>query len=93
MIPRYTLPEMGAIWSEATRFRLFVEVEVAVVRARARRLPGWSPWTVADPPVGLTSPASSRRVVVLPAPLGPRNPWTSPVRTVMSSPSSARVRP
>ena len=37
MIPRYTLPEMGAIWSEATRFRLFVEVEVAVVRARARR--------------------------------------------------------
>jgi adenylosuccinate lyase len=37
MIPRYTLPEMGAIWSEATRFRLFVEVELAVVRARARR--------------------------------------------------------
>ncbi|HEV3012379.1 MAG TPA: lyase family protein, partial [Actinomycetota bacterium] len=37
MIPRYTLPEMGAIWSEATRFKLFVEVEVAVVRARARR--------------------------------------------------------
>jgi adenylosuccinate lyase len=28
---------MGAIWSEATRFRLFVEAEVAVVRARARR--------------------------------------------------------
>ena len=37
MIPRYTLAEMGAIWSEATRFRLFVEVEVAVVRARVRR--------------------------------------------------------
>src|SRR5918992_4985921 len=37
MISRYTLPEMGAIWSEATRFRLFVEVELAVVRARARR--------------------------------------------------------
>jgi adenylosuccinate lyase len=37
MIPRYTLPEMGAIWSETTRFRLFVEVEHAVVRARARR--------------------------------------------------------
>jgi adenylosuccinate lyase len=37
MIPRYTLPEMGAIWSEATRFQLFVEVELAVVRARARR--------------------------------------------------------
>src|SRR5919198_2929152 len=37
MISRYTLPEMGALWSEATRFRLFAEVEVAVVRARARR--------------------------------------------------------
>jgi adenylosuccinate lyase len=37
MISRYTLPEMGAIWTEATRFRLFAEVEVAVVRARARR--------------------------------------------------------
>jgi adenylosuccinate lyase len=37
MISRYTLPEMGTIWTEATRFRLFAEVEVAVVRARARR--------------------------------------------------------
>jgi len=37
MISRYTLPEMGAIWTEATRFRVFAEVEVAVVRARARR--------------------------------------------------------
>src|ERR1044072_4994777 len=32
-------------------------------------------------------------VVDLPAPFGPRNPWTSPVRTVRSSPSSARVWP
>ena len=37
MIPRYTLPEMGAVWSEEQRFRLFAEVEVAVVRARERR--------------------------------------------------------
>src|SRR5919198_2270624 len=37
MIPRYTLPEMGAVWSEPNRFRLFAEVEAAVVRARARR--------------------------------------------------------
>jgi len=28
---------MGAVWSEETRFRLFAQVEVAVVRARARR--------------------------------------------------------
>src|SRR5215204_333909 len=32
-------------------------------------------------------------VVVLPAPLGPRNPCTSPVRTSSSSPSRARVGP
>src|SRR4051812_35379044 len=32
-------------------------------------------------------------VVDFPAPLGPRNPCTSPVSTVRSSPSSARVRP
>ncbi len=32
-------------------------------------------------------------VVVFPAPFGPRNPWTSPVPTVRSSPSSARAAP
>ncbi len=37
MIPRYTLPEMGAVWSEQSRFQRFVEVEVATTRARARR--------------------------------------------------------
>jgi adenylosuccinate lyase len=37
MIPRYTLPEMGAVWSEPSKFAHFVEVEVAVCRARARR--------------------------------------------------------
>jgi adenylosuccinate lyase len=37
MIPRYTLPEMGAVWSEEHRFQLFARVEIAVVRARARR--------------------------------------------------------
>ena len=32
-------------------------------------------------------------VVVLPEPLGPRKPWTSPEATVRSSPSRARVDP
>ena len=31
--------------------------------------------------------------VDFPAPFGPRNPWTSPRRTVRSSPSRARVGP
>src|SRR3954447_19104024 len=37
MIPRYTLPEMGALFIEAAKFDRFVRVEVAVTRARARR--------------------------------------------------------
>src|SRR4051812_12135093 len=37
---------------------------------------------VASPPVGATRPSSIRRVVVLPAPLGPRKPVTRPGSTV-----------
>jgi adenylosuccinate lyase len=37
VIGRYVLPEMGAIWSESSRLRLLTQVELAVVRARARR--------------------------------------------------------
>jgi adenylosuccinate lyase len=37
MIPRYTLPEMGALWSERARFERMLEVELAVCRAQARR--------------------------------------------------------
>ncbi|HEU4492856.1 MAG TPA: lyase family protein, partial [Rubrobacteraceae bacterium] len=36
MIERYTLPEIGAIWTEEAKFRSWLEVEVAVCRARAR---------------------------------------------------------
>ncbi len=37
MIPRYTLPEMGAIWSETARFEAMLRVELAVARAQAAR--------------------------------------------------------
>src|SRR3990170_4869 len=37
MIRRYTLPEMGAIWSESARFEQMLRVELAVARAQARR--------------------------------------------------------
>ncbi|MBI2782154.1 MAG: adenylosuccinate lyase [Chloroflexi bacterium] len=37
MIRRYTLPEMGAIWSEEARFEHMLRVELAVSRAQARR--------------------------------------------------------
>lgn len=36
MIERYTLPEMGAIWSEENRYRKWLEVELAVCEAWAR---------------------------------------------------------
>src|SRR6478609_12039799 len=54
---------------------------------------GSSPNTDAVPPLLRSSPSSTRIVVDLPAPLGPRKPWTSPVATSRSSPSSARKSP
>jgi adenylosuccinate lyase len=35
MIPRYTLPEMGALWSEENRFRKWLDVELAVCEVHA----------------------------------------------------------
>ena len=42
MIPRYTLPEMGALWTDQARFEAMLLVELAVARAQARRglIPG-----------------------------------------------------
>ena len=37
MIRRYTLAEMGAIWSETARFEHMLRVEIAVARAQVRR--------------------------------------------------------
>ena len=37
MIRRYTLPEMGAIWSEQARFEEMLRVELAVARVQAAR--------------------------------------------------------
>ena len=37
MIRRYTLAEMGAIWSDQARFEGMLRVELAVVRAQAAR--------------------------------------------------------
>ncbi|MBA3426785.1 MAG: adenylosuccinate lyase [Rubrobacter sp.] len=36
MIERYTLPEIGVVWTEEAKFRSWLEVELAVCRARAR---------------------------------------------------------
>jgi adenylosuccinate lyase len=36
VIERYTLPEIGAIWTEEAKYRAWLEVELAVCRARAQ---------------------------------------------------------
>src|SRR3954469_23954753 len=35
MIDRYTLPEMGSLWSEETKFQKWLEVEIAVCEVHA----------------------------------------------------------
>ena len=35
MIKRYTLPEMGAIWTEENKFRKWLDVEIAACQANA----------------------------------------------------------
>src|SRR5437588_5883951 len=56
------------------------------------RTTSW-PATVAEPEVGLTSVHSMLIVVVLPAPLGPRKPNTSPGATSNSTPRTAWMSP
>ncbi|MFC2075858.1 adenylosuccinate lyase [candidate division KSB1 bacterium] len=36
MIPRYTRPRMGAVWTDENKYRKWLEVELAVVRAQAQ---------------------------------------------------------
>lgn len=36
MIPRYTRPEMGALWTAEARFQCLLEVEIAVAEAQAK---------------------------------------------------------
>src|SRR6266704_5451428 len=35
MISRYTVPEMGALWSEQTKFQIWLDVEIAVCEVHA----------------------------------------------------------
>ncbi len=37
MIERYTLPEIGKIWEEENKFRIWLEIEIAACEARAER--------------------------------------------------------
>ena len=57
----------------------------------ARAGPSGMPATTADPEVGAISVPRIRTVVVLPAPLGPRKPNTSP-RATLNDTSATAVR-
>ncbi len=37
MIPRYTMPEMAAVWSERNKLQKWLDIEILAVEARARR--------------------------------------------------------
>src|SRR5712692_1701102 len=63
------------------------------MRRRVARSPIGEPSTQASPPLGGISPSISFTAVVLPAPLGPRKPKTSPGGTVMVRPASATLSP
>ena len=54
---------------------------------------GSPPNSSARPPVARIRPSTILIVVDLPAPLGPRKPWTSPAVTSRSRPSRARTGP
>src|SRR5919204_91320 len=58
-------------------------------RTSSRSLTTSWPATRAAPPVGLASVQSMLIVVVLPAPLGPRKPNTSPAETSKLTPATA----
>ena len=40
MIPRYSRPEMAAIWEPANKFRIWFEIEAHACDAQACRMPG-----------------------------------------------------
>src|SRR2546429_8875905 len=63
------------------------------MRLRVRRSPAGLPSSQPSPDDGLRRPSSSFTAVVLPAPLGPRNPNTSPRGTVIDRPARATVCP
>ena len=67
MIERYTLPEMGRVWSEAHKYELWCQVEVLVLEAHARA--GTVP---ADsvPPVRAAPPPTPEAVAAIEAVTG-----------------------
>ena len=58
MIDRYSRPEFAELWADASRFRIWLEIELAVCRAMERRgiVPAGTAQAVADSAAGKLSP-------------------------------------
>ena len=67
MIERYTLPEMGRVWSEAHKYELWSRIEVLVLAAQARA--GTVPADAVDP-VRAAAPPTPEAVAALEAVTG-----------------------
>ena len=67
MIERYTLPEMGRVWSEAHKYELWSRIEVLVLAAQARA--GTVPADAVDP-VRAAAPPTAEAVATLEAVTG-----------------------
>src|ERR1700728_4971979 len=64
MIARYTLPEMGRVWSEAHKYELWCQVEILVLEAHAKA--GTVP-VEAVPPVRAAAPPTPEAVATVEA--------------------------
>ena len=65
MIGRYTLPEMGRVWSEAHKYELWCRVETLVLEAHAAA--GHGPGRTAVAPVRAAAPPTPEAVAALEA--------------------------
>ena len=58
MIPRYTRPEIGAIWSDENRFRIWLRIEILACEAMHR---------LGQVPAAATSSPMKTRAAISPA--------------------------
>ena len=76
MIDRYTLPEIGQVWSEAHKYELWCRVERLVLEAHAADgvVPADAVEPVRDAPAPAPFPRTASGRCALPRPPRPR-PW------------------
>src|SRR2546429_8530920 len=76
MIERYTLPEMGRVWSDAHKYELWCRVEVLVLEAQARA--GTVPAESVEPVRSAQPPTPEAVAAVEAVPRHDRDPLPAP---------------